>query len=150
MKFISHRGNLFNNLSKQEENRPDKIEYCLQQGYDVEIDVWCMGKDEIFYLGHDEPVYQADSWFLKDNRLWCHAKNLKALENMLNLGIRCFWHEEDTCTLTSDGIIWTYPGKKLMTKSIAVMPEKARYSIEELKSCYGICSDNIEHYRRII
>lgn len=150
MKFISHRGNLYNNLSKQEENRPDKILYCLEQGYDVEIDVWCMGGEQELYLGHDEPMHQIKKEFLKDNRLWCHAKNLKALEDMLDSGIRCFWHEEDTCTLTSDGIIWTYPGKPLTNRSIAVMPEKAKYNIEELKKCYGICSDNIEHYRRIL
>lgn len=36
--------------------------------------------------------------------------------------------------------------KKLIKDSIAVMPEITNYSLQDLKICYGICSDNILSY----
>lgn len=144
MKFISHRGNL-EEKNTSEENKPEKILYCLSQGYDVEIDVWHV--NNIFYLGHDEPQYPISEYFLLNKNLWCHAKNLNSLENMLRLEINCFWHQEDAFTITSKKFIWTYPGNKLTTNSIAVMPEKNNYSRNELALCYGICSDFIKLYK---
>ena len=61
---------------------------------------------------------------------------------MLNIGVHCFWHQGDDYTLTSNGYIWTYPGKLLTTKSICVKPN----SIEEIKGCSGVCSDYIRRY----
>ena len=40
MKFISHRGNLTG--KGERENWPDQIKLCVDQGYDVEIDVWAI------------------------------------------------------------------------------------------------------------
>ena len=57
---------------------------------------------------------------------------------MLEDNIHCFWHQEDDVTLTSEGYMWTYPGKELTTNSIAVLPE------EEIEvEVAGICSDYI-------
>ena len=64
--------------------------------------------------------------------------------------IHCFWHQKDDVTLTSDGYVWTYPGKGLINNSICVMPE--RYGVKKnhksLKKCAGICSDVINQYRQ--
>lgn len=147
MLFISHRGNI-SKIEKNEENNPDKILYCIASGYNVEVDVWYI--NNFFYLGHDEPQYLINEEFLLNKNLWCHAKNLKALENMLKLKNRCFWHENDKYTLTSDGYIWTFPGNELINKSIAVMPETSNYLKEELLNCYGICSDNIIYYKELL
>jgi hypothetical protein len=150
MKFISHRGNI-SSKNEKEENHPEKISYCLSLGYDVEIDVWMI--KENFYLGHDEPQYKINRDFLLDNskKLWCHAKNLNALKDMLSLAVlNCFWHQEDNFTVTSKKIIWTYPGFEVTDNSVVVIPEKAEYKLETLKSVYGICSDNIEHYKKVI
>lgn len=150
MKFISHRGNIFSKQEK-EENNPEKILHCISIGYDVEIDVWYINNS--FYLGHDEPQYIVEREFLLFNnkRLWCHAKNLIALEKMLSLGLlNCFWHQEDDYTITSKGFIWTYPNKKLISNCIAVMPEITNYSLEDLRSCYGLCSDKISFYKEIM
>ena len=138
--LISHRGNILGR-KKQLENNPGYIENTLNLGYDVEIDVWY--HQDGFYLGHDEPQYKVDKKFLKKDGLWCHAKNIDALNHMIDdRKIHCFWHQEDDVTLTSRGYLWTYPNKQLTSNSIAVLPkEKVSDKIA------GICSDNIGDYK---
>ena len=134
---ISHRGNV-QGPNKQLENKPGYVMQALRLGFDVEIDVWY--ERENFYLGHDQPDYIIEKSFLLQKKLWCHAKNINALQQMIVLGVKnCFWHQEDDCTLTSSGYIWTYPGKELTTHSICVMPD----SLENLESIAGVCSDYI-------
>lgn len=139
MILISHRGNIDGKSEK--ENHPDYIQEALELGYDVEIDVWYT---DSFYLGHDEPTYKIDENFLENNRLWCHAKNEKALEKMLsNKNIHCFWHQEDDYTITSKNFVWVYPNKKLVANSICVLPEIYN---SDISGSIGICSDYIENY----
>lgn len=148
MKLICHRANL-NSIDYENENNPKKINYCLNLGYDVEIDVWKI--KEKFYLGHDEPKFLIAKDFLINDKFWCHAKNLDALYEMIKIKtINCFWHQEDDFTITSTGHIWTYPERELTNNSIAVLPERSQYNIEQLKNCYGICSDNIIKYQHLL
>lgn len=147
MKFISHRGNI-DGIKKSEENNPNKIDFCLRTGYDVEVDVWYI--NDKFYLGHDEPQYEIKIDYLINEKLWCHAKNKDSLEILLKNNIHCFWHQNDGYTLTSKGIIWVYPNIELPTNSVAVMPEIANYSLYHLSKCYGICSDNIKYYKDLL
>ena len=74
---------------------------------------------------NDNPQYKIDVSYLLNNRcykLWCHAKNGKALHEMRKYRlIHSFWHQKDDVTLTSKGVMWTYPGKELTEKSIQVM-----------------------------
>jgi len=138
MKLIAHRGNI-NGPFPDKENSPEYIENALGNGFDVEIDVWLM--DNIWYLGHDKPQYIIDQTFLLNNRLWCHAKNLDALNNMRKLGVsNYFWHETDKFTLTSSGYIWTYPGNSVVDNSIIVILDD---SVCENKSVYAICGDYV-------
>ena len=141
MKFISHRGNLSGKSDK--ENEPVQIVKCLELGYDVEIDVWAI--DGNLFLGHDEPQHRIEIEFLKNDRLWCHAKNSDALQTMLqHTDIHCFWHQNDDYTLTSKSVTWVFPGKDLSEGCVAVMPELCSYSIDSLHMCAGICSDQIQ------
>ncbi len=134
MILISHRGNI-NGSIPERENEPLYIIEALERGFDVEVDVWW--KDDGFWLGHDEPQYQVKEEFLQNIKLWCHAKNIEALDKMLNnKNIHCFFHQDDDVTLTSRGYIWTSPGKKLTSKSIAVLPKK-----KPNKEIAGLCSD---------
>jgi hypothetical protein len=135
MILISHRGNL--NGKCDEENHPDHIDMALAQGFDVEIDVWKV-LDE-YYLGHDEPQYKVSMKFLKNEKLWCHAKNIEALYDMNKEGVHCFWHQTDDVTLTSKGYLWTYPEKGLTKNSIAVLPKE----IDKNLNCYGVCTDEV-------
>ena len=141
MILISHRGNLKGKVPEYE-NDPGYIDEALNKGYEVEIDVWY--KDEEWYLGHDEPRYGINLEYLKHDKFWCHAKNIEALNKMLERDIHCFWHQEDDVTLTSKGYMWTYPGKELTHKSIAVLPE---INNDIPKKCLGICSDYIVNYK---
>lgn len=135
MKIISHRGNL-DGPNRNKENSTSAIISALNYGFDVEIDVW--NKNGKWYLGHDEPTYKIDEKFLENNKLWCHAKNLDALNLMLkNNKIHCFWHQNDDYTITSKNYIWTYPKKDVREKSITVLIEKK----DKPKKCFGICTD---------
>jgi glycerophosphoryl diester phosphodiesterase len=145
MIFISHRGNL-SGKNPEMENTPEYISKALELGYDVEIDVWY--HDDAFYLGHDEPDTECPLWLLNNEKIWVHAKNLPAIQKCIEASTpNFFWHQNDDYTLTNLGLIWTYPGKDLTNKSIAVLPETSEYSLELLSSAYGICSDEIEKYR---
>jgi len=139
MIVISHRGNT-NGVNVSLENNPVHINNLLKNNIQVEIDVWF--KDGNILLGHDEPLYVVNFEFLKQDGLWCHAKNLDALHYMLEQNIKnCFWHQEDDYTLTSSGYIWTYPNKFLTDKSIIVdTTERWR---ERNYNCYGVCVDYI-------
>lgn len=137
--IISHRGNI-NGPDPSLENRPEQIEEAISQSFDVEIDVWL--KNNKIYLGHDNPQYEINKKFLTDrkDRLWCHAKNITALRELLKLNLNCFWHQNDDVVLTSSGHMWTFPGKKLTDSSISVMPE-INYMFDSLPTCAGYCTD---------
>jgi hypothetical protein len=137
--LISHRGNL--NGKTDRENQPEYINEALDQGFDVEVDVWDIFGS--YFLGHDEPQYLVKKEFLKNDKLWCHAKNIQGLYSMMEDDIHCFWHQEDDVTLTSKGYLWTYPGKQLTKKSIMVVIDNSAPKLPEVT---GVCSDYIGDY----
>jgi hypothetical protein len=145
MKLIAHRGNRFGRSDK--ENHPEYILEAINEGYYVEIDVWI--KDGLF-LGHDKPEYPISQEFLLDikDHVYAHAKNIKALAYLLENGITCFSHDRDDAVLTSNGEIWTFPGRELTPKSICVMPEwyMGVYEIGNIRDVVGICSDYVGKY----
>ena len=143
MKLISHRGNL-SGSQPDRENSPQYIQEALNLGLDVETDVWFIKNQ--FFLGHDEPQYEINLDYLKNQKLWCHAKNSDALRLMLDNKIHCFWHEKDKFTLTSKGIPWCYP-KNYIKDGVVVLEGVSNprefndfYYHNKL---YGICSDFI-------
>ena len=139
MILISHRGNI-SGPNKEMENKPEYIIDTLHKGYDVEIDVW--SKDKQFYLGHDKPRYEVDRIFIQNPKLWCHAKNLEALKRMLdNKKIHCFWHETDKYTITSKGLIWTYPEERVTPSSVVVVAGSGLS--QSYKKIHGICGDYV-------
>jgi hypothetical protein len=142
MILISHRGNLSGG-DKKNENNPKYIRNALAQGFDVEIDVRVF-KNKL-YLGHDEPQYEISNNFVENKKLWCHAKEYDSLEFLSQLKCTYFWHQQDDYTITSNGYFWTYPGTRVLKKSICVLPEKANYTN---LNCAGICSDYIEKYKK--
>lgn len=147
MIYISHRGNI-NGKNIEKENTIEYITKAIELGFDVEIDVWY---DNGFWLGHDNPITKISNDFFKNDKLWCHAKNLEAIENLALLHVKYFWHENDKYTLTSNNLIWTYPGQKLCSTSICVLPElDLNNTAKDIYSCYGICSDFIIKWKNKI
>jgi hypothetical protein len=142
MKIISHRGNL-SGPDPSLENNPVQINKVIDMGYDVEIDLWI--KDNNFYLGHDEPYYKIDKYWLLNRKqnLWVHLKNLEAAE-IDSIGyLNYFWHESDKFTLTSKGIPWCFP-KVYIKNGITVCLEKN--VVPDVK-IMGICTDYVESYK---
>lgn len=152
MRFISHRGNITGRIEKSE-NDPYYIDDALAEGYDVEVDIRL--KDRHVYLGHDYPQYPISIDWLqqRSDKLWIHCKDLPvmALIRMIldydHSALNYFWHEEDKVALTSHKYMWIYPGVPLEINSIAVLPETVFYERDDIKNCYGICSDVIGFYK---
>ncbi len=139
MILIAHRGNI-DGPNPRKENSPQYILDAISNGFNVEVDIWI--KNEKLFLGHDEPQYPIKNNFLDTykSKLWCHAKNIAALEYLLSNDFHTFWHQNDDYTITSKGFIWTYPNKHV-EKGIYVLPEKFDTCIP--KACLGICSDYV-------
>ena len=150
MKLIAHRGNV-TGPDPSKENNPDYIQQAVDQGYDVEVDVRYSTVDNFLYLGHDEPQYKVDWYWVSSlkERLWVHCKNIEALYEFSRgtSGFNYFWHQEDNFTLTSKNYIWTYPNKAYTPLSVIVMPElnKNLDNFVDMRAynCFGICSDYV-------
>jgi hypothetical protein len=147
IKYIAHRGNI--NGPSTKENHPDQIVECIRKGYDVEIDIRYINYN--IHLGHDEPTYKIDSFFLEkySNFLWIHCKDLSSLHFCLSQknSLNFFWHDKDCHTLTSKKIIWSYPGQPITKRSICVLPEQVdNINIDSEFNGYGICSDYIKNF----
>lgn len=145
MIVISHRG-LLNGADPKRDNNPDAIKEVIGMGFQCEVDVWCKGGE--VWLGHDKPQYKVDRNFLMERKLWCHAKDLGTLHELKSRGsaVHVFFHQNDDATLTSQGWIWTYPGKALVSnRSICVLPEK--FPKIDWKVAGGVCTDFPDRYR---
>lgn len=132
---IAHRGNT--DGPSILENSPGFLLEAIQKGFDVEFDARCIKGQ--WYLGHDNPSYPVGESFIDQikNNSWIHCKNLEALEKLDKNNHNFFWHQEDDFTLTSNGYIWTYPGKNITSKSIIVdLNLNNTYN-----NVYGVCTD---------
>lgn len=144
MKIIAHRGNISG--PSQYENSPESIDYALKLGFDVEVDVWVLGNK--VYFGHDGPEHLVNKDLLLEigHSGWFHCKNIDALNMFAKYlpNLNYFWHQSDDFTLTSDGLIWTYPGKPIGENSIIVLPETiSREDLDQMiaNKPYGVCTD---------
>ena len=144
MIFISHRGNI-NSKNTTLENKPSYIQEALNLDYHVEIDLWVL--NNILFLGHDNPKYSIDISFLNNEKLFVHCKNFEALSFLKHKKLKCdyFWHENDHYTLTSKGNIWSHFKSVILEDSIKVCLE---FENLDFSSCYGICSDDIESFKK--
>jgi dTDP-glucose pyrophosphorylase len=127
VKLIAHRGNT-QGPNPAEENKPEYLQKALDQGFEVETDVW-YNKDGEYYLGHDEPQYKTTLDFLKDSLIWKHCKTVETLAKLMAKIDRgevfgnSFFHQNDDVTLTSLDSLWTYPDKPTFgSNAIAVLP----------------------------
>lgn len=152
MLLISHRGNL-EGPNPEKENSPEYIFEAIKEGYLVEVDVWHVNNK--WYFGHDNPQYEVKYKFISDNKknIWFHCKDIYSLYMLNEIDhlnyekVNFFWHQTDDYTLTSNGYIWTYPGKDLTNKSICVLPEQIGLELKHIEKCYGICSDYIKKWK---
>ena len=158
--FIAHRGNI-NGINTLKENSPDYVNEALSQGYDVLVDVWFVKSK--WYLGNNYPQYNIKLDFLRNKKIWCHAKNIDALEEMLKYncyyeeiigeyakpGIHCFWHQVDSYAITSRGFIMTYLHNKSIDNAICILLDDDIEINTNLKNFKGVCSNYIEKYNDV-
>ena len=76
MIIISHRGNI-EGPNSDCENHPAYIVKALEQGFDVEIDLW---KTDRLYLGHSKPTYEVES-----KKLGCEVVDIIKMRNVSNI-----------------------------------------------------------------
>jgi hypothetical protein len=132
---IAHRGNV--DGPGPLENSPGLIYHAIQKGFNVEVDIRLI--NSTWYLGHDFSQYPVGDIFVDNIKdvAWFHCKNINALNALDKNKHMFFWHQEDDFTLTSNGYIWTYPGKNVTEKSIIVdLNLDYKYN-----NVYGICTD---------
>ena len=147
MILIAHRGNI--DGPSEMENHPNHIQKALDAGFHVEVDVWVI--DGKIFLGYDEPQYPS-AVINFNEKYWVHCKNIEALNFFGGIEMNranCFWQEDDDYSLTNKKYIWTNIGKKLVKRSIMVMPEVTDPSLENTLDvdCAGICSDYVQKIR---
>jgi hypothetical protein len=136
MILISHRGNI-KGIEQSQENNPLHIMRALDRGFNVEIDVWYI--DSKLYLGHDEPKFLITEHFLRSDKLWCHAKNLEALNFLLKKGVHCFWHQGDDCSVTSKGFVWMHQKCRLIVENSIIHSDNLSVNPKAI----GVYSDNV-------
>lgn len=146
MILISHRGNI-DGCNKKLENTTNYIDSALNEGFDVEVDLWYVNGN--IFLGHDKPESVIDINYLLEraSSFWIHCKNVDSLFYLKtnNFDLNYFWHQNDDVTITSKGFFWTYPGKQLTPNSVAVLPEVVKFNNIEI--AYAVCSDFIKNYK---
>lgn len=177
MRLIAHRGNI-SGPKPEFENNPEYIVQALDKGFDVEIDVWIdktfeKSYDETtikalrvleydseiellktgLFLGHKHPTYKVSKQFFYNPNIWCHLKDIEAVQyfqkNLPNTN--WFWHENDQLTLTSKGYVWGYQ-KLIIPNSVVVMPDYLNI-ISMIIAGFrftGICADNILEIKEVL
>ena len=146
MKIICHRGNTFG-PDPENENKPEVIDYCINQGHDIEIDLWVHNND--LYLGHDEPTYPVPMDYLVSmkTRLWIHCKNLQASTELYRYrGFNYFMHDKDDYTLTSQCFVWTYPKRQEVFAYNQVLLDfgpNVDFEKYKLLGIHGVCVDYV-------
>tara|TARA_Y100000004_G_scaffold36613_1_gene39321 strand:- start:277 stop:735 length:459 start_codon:yes stop_codon:yes gene_type:complete len=147
MLFISHRGNIYG-PQPEKENTISYIEQALSDGYAVEVDVIDYDNIDTFTLGHDKKQEEVASKFFRQKNIFAHAKNYKCLSGLLKHGAHVFYHTDEEYVLTSENLIWCYPGVSFSNNDncIIVLPEL--YPMKPWRSAYGICSDFVGNYRK--
>ena len=107
--------------------------------------------ESVIYISESKTAIGEDVHYIRGPATQVHAKDIPALFTFSQqvMGLRAFWHQEDRYTITTNGLLWTYPGAILTPRSICVMPERVSeaYAEEDLKNCAGICSDFISRYK---
>ena len=145
--LISHRGNI-NGRVPELENTQDFIQKAIDVGYDVEVDVWI--KEGNLYLGHDSPDYRVPYIWLMDraDNLWVHAKNFSALDGMLRLGVRVFYHQYERHTVIGNTThIWSHDLTEANISSIIPLLSIDDINAYDDRDVHGICSDFVSLLR---
>ena len=146
LKLIAHRGNI--NGPDPRENTYNYMYNAWGAGYDIEVDLH--GHRGLLYFGHDEPGEVANTNFIQQEGVWCHAKNLEAVELLERMRVHYFWHQTDDITITSKGYYWCYPGIMYKNNKSIWLDFGDHTFPDDLSGIHGICSDYLTKYKNNI
>jgi hypothetical protein len=144
MKIISHRGNL-NGANLKLENTEEYIDVALENGFDVEIDLWKINNE--YFLGHDKPCNEVSLEWIENrkHKLWIHTKNFNAFESLLKINREFifFYFTLEPLVLVSNGKIWTHSPEKIANPKNCIIPllEKNTVRKNQYNEWFGICTD---------
>jgi len=143
MRFISHRGLVDGPDTR--ENHPSQIDFAIQLGFEVEVDLWTKGNE--LWLGHDRPMFQTSAMWLLDRHkvLLCHAKTPATAARLERMGMQFFGHNYDAFVVSNVGDVILHPKAKQVDECIIMLPEKRKPG-EDYTGAAGICSDYIALY----
>ncbi len=140
--WIAHRGNR-RGKQPELENKPSYIVGAIDEGFQVEVDVWCAAGQ--LWLGHDHPEDKiSPSWFFEhEDYLWIHCKNLGAVEYFAQSNVNWFFHQTDDVALTSKGFLWCYPGIAVPGRRTVLLDFEREITAVSFQDVvhYAICAD---------
>ena len=155
MKIICHRANIENSVLP--ENHPDKIPFCLEQGFGVEVDL-STGYGDEYYLGHNNPQFKVNLPNLDKENIFVHIKDSEVMSNFIYAD--SFAIINDPFVVTRRGLYWLryLDGSLCMLNAFCIICspelenayETPEWFFRRLKSVidkckvevYGICTDN--------
>tara|TARA_R110000824_G_scaffold274672_1_gene463399 strand:- start:3408 stop:3899 length:492 start_codon:yes stop_codon:yes gene_type:complete len=147
MILISHRGNI-SGCDPCRENTPSYIDEALDRSYDAEIDLWADSTG--WWLGHDKPQIKITQDWLeqRSKKLWVHCKSFGSLEALRGTSLRFFYHNSESYTLISNGLIWAHNTKEVNEFCVIPLLSAREASLNRRfyypTPVFGICSDYVE------
>ena len=144
MKIISHRGNL-KGENPNLENTKHYIDSALNEGFDVEVDLWMI--DKKYYLGHDNPENKVELEWLDERKknIWIHTKNFSCFESLLEMNDNFifFYYTIEPVVMVSNKVIWSHEPNEMEIHKNCVIPllNKSQIINNNFHGWYGICTD---------
>lgn len=135
---IAHRGNT-NGAVPEMENRISYLAEALLLGFWIECDI--QHHDGHYYFGHDDPQEHIDMDIVMHSHTICHAKDMKTMTYLLSIGAHCFFHDVDSATLTSKGMLWCYPGIHPRHEKAIWLDLLDQPLPHDRSRIFGVCSD---------
>jgi len=103
VRLIAHKG-LWQGSDNNTANTTKQLKMALKAGYDVECDI--IERDGKLWLGHDEPKEEIDIEFLKDSRIFAHAKDERAYKILIKENIQSFMQNNEILSEIENSNLW--------------------------------------------
>jgi hypothetical protein len=156
MVYYSSNGNI-SHIDLERESSPDYILEAVKSGYKVRFCIRLMSDDNL-WIGEHEAKYKIediDFLFKNSKHFLIHCKNISSLHKLREIDLKkqlhYYYHATDNVSISSKGYFLIDYGKRPLGENvIAMFPEDTDYQISDLKKCFGVCSGNIEFYKKLI
>lgn len=166
MRLISNLGNI-KGREPEKENTPDHIDRAISLGYDVLVELkkedfnnkkmlWYNERAHRLWFSYDPKIYESiHAWKGEFSIIKTRLVNYIMLKKEGEIVVHPDWRVVVSGTPSVGKHLFLSPGYQLPDYSNAViyLPEEAgpdEYDFTDLKSAYGICSNEIEGYKKLV